>query len=176
MDRYFQSILDQYQNLTESATYMVRLWSFFDDFQPLHRLRNGEAIRIKKGNIRFDHCSFRYPGTDSDAITDVTLEFVGGKKTALVGRSGAGKSTIVKMLLGLFLPNAGKIEIDGKDLSEIRLDSYFPHVGYLPQEPSVFDGTIRENLVIGMDPHPSDEAIFRALDHAKCDFIHRLPE
>lgn len=56
----------------------------------------------------------------------------------------------------------------------VRLDSYFPHVGYLPQEPSVFDGTIRENLIYGMEVVPTNESLAKALDRARCDFVEYL--
>jgi ABC-type multidrug transport system fused ATPase/permease subunit len=66
---------------------------------------------------------------------------------ALVGHSGSGKTTLMKMLAGYLEPTRGKILIDGEDFSEIALRSYYEHVGYLTQEPAVFDATIRENLM-----------------------------
>lgn len=71
-------------------------------------------------------------------------------------------------------PTEGKILIDGQNLSELRLDSYFPHIGYLPQEPSVFDGTIRENLTYGMRDVLDDAKLHEALSHARCDFVERM--
>ena len=69
------------------------------------------------------------------------------KKTALVGVSWSGKSTLVKLIAGYLRADRGSINIDWQDLSDVSLKSYYPHIGYLTQEPSVFDGTIRENLL-----------------------------
>lgn len=175
MNQFFQTILDQYQTLTENYTYVERLWNFFDRFQDMERLNNGEVFQSGKGDIVFQDVSYAYPESNGDAVKNFSARFEWGKKIALVGRSGAGKSTIVKILLGLLEPTGGTVHIDGQNLFGLRLDSYFPHVGYLSQEPSVFDGTIRENMILGISDTPSDQDLLVALAHAKCDFIDRLP-
>jgi ABC-type multidrug transport system fused ATPase/permease subunit len=75
------------------------------------------------------------------------------------------------------MPDEGKVLVDGQDLSTVALQSYFSHVGYLTQEPSVFDGTIRENLEYGVrsDEEKNDELLAQAVRLAKCDFIAQLP-
>jgi ATP-binding cassette subfamily B protein len=70
--------------------------------------------------------------------------------------SGSGKSTLIKLIAGYIMPDTGKVLVDGQDLSTVSLQSYYAHVGYLTQDPSVFDGTIRENLAYGMDHEPEE--------------------
>lgn len=77
-------------------------------------------------------------------------------------------------MLGLLEPQKGSIFVDNQDLLKVRLDSYFPHVGYLAQEPSIFDGTVRENLVYGMLEVPTDDQLLSALKHARCDFVAEM--
>ncbi len=92
-----------------------------------------------------------------------------------MGRSGAGKSTLVKLILGLLSPNNGKILVDGQDLSVTALETYYREVAYLPQEPAIFDGTIRENLTYALESTPHDDELESALHKAECDFVLRLP-
>lgn len=83
------------------------------------------------------------------------MDIPGGKKIALVGLSGSGKTTLMKMIAGYLRPESGKVVIDGQDLMDVSLQSYYQHIGYLTQEPSIFDGTIRENLEYAT-PSPSE--------------------
>lgn len=81
----------------------------------------------------------------------------------------------MKLILGLSRPDSGNISVDGQDVASLRLDSYFSHIGYLPQEPSVFDGTVRENLCYGLSREMGDDELESALFHARCDFVKTLP-
>lgn len=128
------------------------------------------------GELSFENVTFSYVEGQDAVFRNLSVRFEGGKKTAIVGRSGAGKSTVVKLLLGISVPDSGKVLVDGQDVASLRLDSYFPHVGYLPQEPSVFDGTIRENLRYGLERETSEEELKTALAHARCDFVEKMPE
>lgn len=80
----------------------------------------------------------------------------------------------MKLLAGYMRPTSGKLLIDGQDITSIRLDSYYPHIGYLTQEPSVFDGTIEENLLYGARKKPTKKEIERAIELAECQFIYDL--
>lgn len=82
----------------------------------------------------------------------------------------------MKLLLGLLDPSEGRIVVDGQCLADVRLDSYFPYVGYLPQEPSVFDGTVRENLAYGIPVAPSDSQLHEAIRYARCDFVESMKD
>lgn len=80
------------------------------------------------------------------------------------------------MIAGYLQPDSGSVIVDGQDLSTIALKSYYPHVGYLTQEPSVFDGTVYDNLVYALDTKPSEKALHQAIADAGCDFIDSLPD
>jgi ATP-binding cassette subfamily B protein len=105
----------------------------------------GRRVEIRKGEIALRDVSFSYG--ENTILQDLTLAFEGGKSTALVGTTGSGKSTIAKLVLSLLKPDKGAISVDGQDVSEIDLDSYYRHVAYISQDAPVFDGTLRENLV-----------------------------
>lgn len=107
-------------------------------------------------------------------LENLSLSITPRKTTAFVGPSGGGKSTITKLILGYLHPNKGSILVDHQDISKVSLQSFYKSIGYLPQEPNVFDGTIRDNL-LGTSPEASDEALERALHLAGCDFIADLP-
>ena len=80
----------------------------------------------------------------------------------------------MKLLAGYMRPTAGELKIDNQDITSIRLDSYYPHIGYLTQEPSVFDGTIEENLLFGTRKKPTKKDIEQTIKLAECEFIYEL--
>jgi len=122
----------------------ARYTDFLDAEDDVH-LSTGAAVSAINGDIAFSEVSFRYNGRDIFNQFNLTIQQ--GKTTAFVGESGSGKSTAVKLLAGLLHPYSGRIMVDGLDLSDINLNSYYEHVAYLPQEPPIFSGTLRENLV-----------------------------
>jgi len=122
----------------------ARYTDFLDAEDDVH-LSTGAAVSTIKGDIAFLDVRFRYDGRD--IFNQFNLAIQQGKTTAFVGESGSGKSTAVKLLAGLLHPYSGRIMVDGLDLSDINLNSYYEHVAYLPQEPPIFSGTLRENLV-----------------------------
>ena len=126
------------------------------------RLSQGENVSMLEGCISFSKIGFSY---DNRVIfDDFTLNIENGKSIAFVGESGSGKSTAIKMLAGLLQPDSGHITVDGYDLKHININSYYANIAYLPQEPSVFDGTLRENLVF--DEAASDAALMNAITKA----------
>ncbi len=139
----------------------------------------GKHITVDRGNITAHNIVYAYPdGTRVFDAFSVTL--VGKQKTALVWPSWGGKSTLIKLIAGYLQPDSGQIIVDGQDLGETNLLSYYKHVGYLTQEPSVFDGTIRENLEYGFSSQSviaskSKQAIETIIPLAKCERIYNLP-
>jgi ATP-binding cassette subfamily B protein len=120
-----------------------------------------------QGQIRFEGVEFAYPtaGPDRLALKGVDLEIEPGQTVALVGETGAGKSTIVKLLVRFYDPTAGSVKVDGLDLREVDLAAYRHRLGYVPQEAHLFSGTIRDNIAYGR-PEASDaevEAAARAV-------------
>ena len=76
----------------------------------------------------------------------------------------------MKLIAGYLSPDAGFLSVDGQDLSNIALKTYYPHIGYLTQDPSVFDGTVYDNLIYALDTKPSDAQLQKAIRDAGCDF------
>lgn len=129
-----------------------------------------------KGEIRFENVTFRYhPESDINVLENLNFEVKQGQMVALVGRSGSGKTTISKLVLGLYPPTNGKILIDKQDITSISLRSLRHQVGVVDQDTFLFGGTIRENISLG---HPGSnlEQIIAAAKLAGADeFIKKLP-
>ena len=88
-----------------------------------------------------------------------------------MGESGSGKSTLVKLLAGYLHIDTGEILVDGQRFRDVSLQSFYQHIGYLTQEPSVFDGTIMENLCYALKEKPSEKLIKKIVTAAKCEFL-----
>ena len=142
------SIGSGYGELTYLGSYLQRL---YDVMQAKSEETDNDKIEkvqqpAFKGNIEFENVSFRHNHFSETAITDVSFEIAAGEKVAIVGSSGSGKSTIVKLLLGLYSPTSGKIKFDGKDSSKINLSSLRKSMGVVFQEARLFNKTIAENI------------------------------
>ncbi len=133
-------------------------------------------VRSLSGNIEVRNVSFRYGGADSpEVLKNVSVEIPAGRTVAIVGRSGCGKTTLVKLLAGLMEPASGTILYDGQELKTLNYRELRRHVGIVLQENHLFDDTILNNIAFG-DPEPDpDRAIRAALMANAHEFIDRLP-
>lgn len=173
--RGFRSLLRTWGTGQDIAIGLDRVFELLDlepevadapDAEPLPPLRDG---------VRFTGVRFRYQ-PDRPCLEGIDLEAKRGTVTALVGPTGSGKSTLVTLLLRLFDPDAGAIEIDGRDLRGIRLESLRRNVGIALQENLLFGTTVRENIRMAV-PDASDEAVREAARVACADrFIEALPD
>jgi len=124
--------------------------------------------------IRFDAVTFRYGG-ERGGVTDLNLELAAGSITALAGESGAGKTTVARLLVGLSRPESGRITVNGIDLADLSPAEWRASIAWVPQKPFFFKGTLRENLVLG-SPEATDGRIASALtDAGATEFVDRLP-
>jgi ABC-type multidrug transport system fused ATPase/permease subunit len=141
------------------------------------RTRGGVQAGRMRGNISFQQIQFSYPTrADVEVLKGVSLDIPAGKKVAIVGQSGAGKSTIMQLLLQFHFPTSGKIQMDGRDIYDYELESYRHNFAIVPQEVILFGGTIRENILYGK-PEASDAEIEAAARQANAwDFISTFPE
>jgi ATP-binding cassette subfamily B protein len=129
-----------------------------------------------RGQIVFEQVTFRYhPNSDTNTLENLSFVIQPGQMVALVGRSGSGKTTIAKLLLGLYAPTEGKLLIDGYDLTTLSLQSLRQQIGVVDQDTFLFGGTIRENISISQ-PGATLEAVMNAAKLAGAHgFIKELP-
>ena len=128
-----------------------------------------------KGDYEFQNVEFSYED-DQPLLRGLNLKVRAGETLAIVGESGSGKSTLLNLVLGFNLPKAGKVLVDGKDITTINLHSYRKNLAVVPQNSVMFTGTIRENITYGMT-NVTDEQLKTVLDAARLtDFIASLPQ
>ncbi|AEF54291.1 type I secretion system permease/ATPase [Marinomonas posidonica] len=127
-----------------------------DDTKFVHR-------PVFKGEFQFDAVNFSYPDQDQAAVTDININIRQGEKVAIIGRIGSGKSTLGKMMTGLYTPSSGAIRVDGVDLRQINPTDLRRNVGSVSQDVNLFYGSIKDNIVMGA-PYMEDDAIIRAAE------------
>lgn len=129
-----------------------------------------------QGRIDFEGVGFGYEGVDGPAVEDFTLSARPGETVALVGASGAGKSTVLNLLIGFIRPTSGRILLDGTDMATLDLRSYRRFLSVVPQDSILFEGTIRENVTYGMG-ETDEHTVRQALRDANAlDFVEDLPD
>ncbi len=132
-------------------------------------------LRMVHGTVKFNNVSYRYPNTDTDVIKNLTFSVEKGECVAFVGASGSGKSTIMNMIIGFLNPTKGVISIDGKPMDAINLTTYRHFVSVVPQNSILFTGTIRDNILYGVENTP-EEKLQEVLDLANIrEFLDDLP-
>ncbi len=137
---------------------------------------NGNDIGDLQGSIEFKNVTFRYKNSETPVIEDFSLKINAGETVALVGASGAGKTTVVNMIIGFLRADSGDVLIDGKKMGDFSLKSYRKNISVVPQTPILFSGTLRENITYGKDDY-SEESIDSAVRSANLgELIDSLPE
>jgi ATP-binding cassette, subfamily B, bacterial len=127
------------------------------------------------GAIRLENVRFTYPGIEDDALAGVDLTIEPGETVALVGETGAGKSSLVKLLARFYDPTAGRVVVDGHDLRSLDLAAYRRQIGYVPQEDFLFRGTVRDNIAYGRPEASQEEVEEAARAVGAHELITRLP-
>ena len=137
---------------------------------------NVPAITVQEG-IRLEHITYKYPNTEKYIFKDAAMEIPRGRSVGIIGTSGAGKSTIVDVLLGLLRPEEGRVLADGRDINE-NYPSWLHQIGYIPQTIYLVDEPIRVNIAFGIDADKiDDDRIWEVLEEAQlADFIRELPD
>ena len=142
------------------------------------RLESGEKLAAVKGSLELRNVYFRYPNRPEKVVLrGISLSVQPGQFIALVGASGCGKSTIISLLERFFDPEVGQILVDAKHISKLNIKNYRSHLALVSQEPTLYQGTIRENIVLGTnDEDISEDKIIKACKDANIyEFIQSLP-
>ena len=132
-------------------------------------------VDVVHGGVRFEGVGFAYPESGRKSVDGFGLDVRPGETIALVGASGAGKSTVVNLVIGFLRPTEGRILLDGVDMEALDLRSYRRFVSVVPQESILFEGTIRDNVTYGLDDVPEDVVRQALADANALEFIDRLP-
>jgi ABC-type bacteriocin/lantibiotic exporter with double-glycine peptidase domain len=162
------------QQLQAAAVAIDRLFEVLNYPEEAHAEKGFEIADIQ-GHITFEHIHFSYI-QGIEVLHDINLEIEPGTTVALVGRSGAGKTTITNLLMRFYTPDSGRLTIDGIDLNELKIESLRSQFGVILQDDSLFSGTVEDNLKFGMLRKVSNEEMLEAAHNANIlDFIESQP-
>lgn len=153
------SILVQYSHAKAAEANIEKLFTLAQDNHGVSYPLSPSKIQ---GNYQCENVVFKYKGNDRPAINLSKLNIRAGERVAILGAIGSGKSTLLKLLSGLYATTEGRILLDGLDINHISRESLSEQVGYLQQDHRLFQGTLRENLLIGM-PTPPDDVLQTAI-------------
>jgi ATP-binding cassette subfamily B protein len=177
LNRFFQPIqllVQQYNTYQQGQASVIKLRSLSDTEPTVKESPDAVDLPHIDGDITFDHVSFGYDPS-IEVITDVDLRIEPGETVAFVGPTGAGKSTLAKLVTRFYDPTSGRVLIDGHDLRDVTLRSLRQQLGVVPQEPFLFAGTIGDNIAFAR-PDASDEEILEAVRAVGLEeVIERVP-
>ncbi len=164
-------------NLQTASASANRIFTFLGSEELSDESEKPETSAAVRGKVDFDHVRFAYPGSENKpVIKDFSVHVEPGEKVAIVGPTGAGKTTMVNLLMRFFEINSGSIKIDGVSIADMRREDVHRMFGMVLQDTWLFEGSIRENLVYNMDG-VTDEDVMRALAACGMDkFVRTLPE
>lgn len=168
----FAGLLAQYHNSRVALEGLDELMKL-----PQERQDGGQFLsrEVFRGDIEFKNVSFTYPGADIKSLDNVSFKVKAGEHVAILGRVGSGKTTLQKLCMGLYQPTEGSILIDGIDLRQLDPTEFRARVGYVPQDVTLFYGSLRDNLVLS-HPEVTDRDLVRAAEIAgMLEFINRHP-
>ncbi|WP_121743736.1 ABC transporter ATP-binding protein [Natronorubrum halophilum] len=190
----FGQVINMYQRAEASSE---RIFGLMDETGRIERDEGADDLEVSDGRVEYEHVSFAYEDDYADAdreessaqertrfrdvsdderiIDDISFEVDGGETLALVGPTGAGKSTVLKLLLRLYDVNEGAIRVDGQDIREVSLPSLRQSMGYVGQESFLFYGTVEENITYGSFDADREEIVAAAKAAEAHEFIQNLP-
>ena len=160
----------------QGATGAERVFKVLDKEHNIKANENYPNLKIDAGNIEFENVSFVYPETEVAAVKNINISVKGGTTAALVGHSGAGKSTIINLIPRFYDPKEGSVQIDKQKINQISLTSLRKNISLVSQDIMLFDDTVRANIAYAK-LEASEEEIKKACDFAAAsDFIKDLPK
>jgi ATP-binding cassette subfamily C protein LapB len=167
-------LVSQWRMLTQLRQAVTRLDTVFN--MESERLDSGIELKRPSGQLRLDKVTFAYKADGAPAVSGIEGLIGPCGLHAIVGRNGSGKSTLLKIIRGLYTPDDGRILIDDADISQFTQSELARWMGYLPQDITLFSGTVRDNISI-TQPNASDEAIIAAAEKAEVhQFVLEMPD
>ncbi len=163
-----------FKDFTKDFTSIEKMWDFFDSTNYMSSYETWNNLKYKSGKIELKDITFWY-SENNKVFNNFSLKIAGEKITAMVWASWGWKSTLAKLISGYIKADSWEITIDWQKLSELSLKGYYKEIWYLTQEPSVFDGTVLENLTYTTWSDVSERKIEKVIKLAKCEFIRDLP-
>lgn len=173
LDQILTSSLSLYVEFTKIFVDVEKVWDFFDTTPIIKWYSKWNEFKYKNWKIKIVNLSYWYT-KNKPVFKNFNLNILWGKVTAFVWNSWSGKSTLVKLIAWYIRANSGTILIDNQEINKISLKSYYKNIGYLTQEPSVFDGTILNNLIYSASRELKEWELDTILKLAKCEFIYDL--
>lgn len=166
--------------VANSLAAIERIFNFFDETPEVLDVPGARPMMVRRGDVAIENLDFAYQASGESAprtvLHDVCLRVSAGTTVALVGRSGAGKTTLASLIPRFYEPSAGRILIDGENIGSVTLKSLRDSIGIVPQDAVLFSASIRENVQYGR-PGAPDAEIWRALEQANIrEFVQSLPE
>ncbi len=169
-------LMQLWQNFQETALSLERLADIVDTPQEASELdRQNIPMPTVKGQVLFEDLCFRFGTTGAMQLNNINLELPAGKFIGIVGQSGSGKSTMMKLLPRLYEPASGRILVDGYDIAKVELYSLRSQIGIIPQDTLLFDGTVQDNIALVRPDATSEEIVEAARLAIAHDFIMNLP-
>src|SRR5579863_5204839 len=163
------SLMQEYQRAVLSLKLLAQL------MQTKQEPAAGQLAPRLEGDIEFEDVTFHYPGSPTPALKGVSFVVEAGQTVGIVGRSGSGKTTITRLLQGLYRPQAGLVKLDGQDLKELDLTHLRTQVGVVLQENFLFRASVRENIAMTKPTASLDDVVAAAQLAGAHEFIQRLP-
>ena len=169
-------LVNMWQSFQQIRVSMARLGDVMDEKSEPAFNPNRTTLPSLKGEIIFDNVNFRYKADGKNILSDVRLRIPAGSRVGIVGRSGSGKSTMAKLIQHLYVPDSGRVLIDGVDIAQVETAWLRRQIGVVLQENFLFAGTIKENIAIAK-PNIEEEEILRAAKLSGADeFVQEMPQ
>ena len=168
----FEHLIDGWRQWVTASAIARRLRNLLRDGA---RTRSSVPVPVGRAELLVDRLSFVPPGQDAPLLRNIGLSIAPGEMVGVIGPSGAGKSTLARLVVGLWAPTTGGIFLDGQSTFLHERDSFGQAVGYLPQDPLLLDGTVRENIARFRDT-PIEDVVAAARQAGVHDMIGRLPK
>lgn len=172
----FFNLFFRIRDIVKSVTDLEKYFGILDNITQVPDTSSPQTLEKTYGNLTFKNLAFAYPGNNGRILDNINLNIYAGEKVAFVGRSGAGKTTLIKLLLRFYDASSGLIEFDGVDIKKFTKSYLRSLMAVVPQEPIMFNNTIRFNLSYGKENAKLSELKRAAIDANILDFIEKQPK